>query len=616
MQPDASGDHERVEVDRHGEAEDTRSDRRIDDPTNIPPTSHEVEQGESGSTLIETRVNNPTDILSMSFEDKQGLHCSAARSAPPTEIQDEPGNSVTSLLDDRLDGFSSTSDCDQTLSELPATDMFTHEPLQLDAASIRLVQVLPPGDDGMLRCAIIQTTLDKLVVQGLEVEYSCLSYVWGLAKPMRRISVNGRSFDVRQNLYDFLQMAPLLQRDHTQTSIHTRFQYVWIDALCIDQESTIERNHQVQQMGRIYLAAQKVIAWLGNDLDISALFRRISGPLARSRLEDMSGHRSYWPSHTAANKQYRKQCENDLLRDFHSHEYWQRAWITQEVILARDIHFVAQGYALGIGLSETSVEAFDLRDREESIALPRLDAFFQGLDYGPGLLDIVQNFELYRHKKCADVRDMVYSLLDISRDGSKLVVDYARSYVDLARDLLTLDDEGTCLCRVEIVLRGLRIYQESSEDASLLIEMKNPAMLRHMSPCKNCGERNALESISLPRSAQTRLRFICLHCNHYRLPELEGLHRRAHLGHLVFMPSKLNLEDVSAGLLLWSPQGGGWHRVTGYKRALVSETGRVESLALSVSAICEIISLVATQAVLLLSSTHESHQTSNWQVVS
>jgi hypothetical protein len=35
------------------------------------------------------------------------------------------------------------------------------------------------------------------------------------------------------------------------------------DALCINQEDTQERNHQVSQMGRIYGEADCVITWLG-----------------------------------------------------------------------------------------------------------------------------------------------------------------------------------------------------------------------------------------------------------------------------------------------------------------------------------------------------------------
>ncbi|KUJ16943.1 HET-domain-containing protein, partial [Mollisia scopiformis] len=38
---------------------------------------------------------------------------------------------------------------------------------------------------------------------------------------------------------------------------------IWIDALCIHQESATERSAQVARMDSIYRSAQKVIIWLG-----------------------------------------------------------------------------------------------------------------------------------------------------------------------------------------------------------------------------------------------------------------------------------------------------------------------------------------------------------------
>jgi hypothetical protein len=48
---------------------------------------------------------------------------------------------------------------------------------------------------------------------------------------------------------------------------HLRYQakerVMWIDALCIDQFSTHEKNRQVAAMGHIFSAADRVIIWLG-----------------------------------------------------------------------------------------------------------------------------------------------------------------------------------------------------------------------------------------------------------------------------------------------------------------------------------------------------------------
>jgi hypothetical protein len=42
---------------------------------------------------------------------------------------------------------------------------------------------------------------------------------------------------------------------------------LWVDALCINQEDIKERNYQVRTMRDIYVAAEKVVVWLGEEGD-------------------------------------------------------------------------------------------------------------------------------------------------------------------------------------------------------------------------------------------------------------------------------------------------------------------------------------------------------------
>jgi len=55
--------------------------------------------------------------------------------------------------------------------------------------------------------------------------YIALSYTWGEPSPTRTIQLNGKPFQVRQNLWDFLVEA----RSRALTIM------IWVDALCIDQ---------------------------------------------------------------------------------------------------------------------------------------------------------------------------------------------------------------------------------------------------------------------------------------------------------------------------------------------------------------------------------------------
>jgi hypothetical protein len=77
--------------------------------------------------------------------------------------------------------------------------------------------------------------------------YSCLSYMWGESVTEYEVILNGRSFHVRKNLYQFLRMASRHPK-HMRSAL-------WIDAMCIDQNNDVEKGHQVKRMGDIYRLA-------------------------------------------------------------------------------------------------------------------------------------------------------------------------------------------------------------------------------------------------------------------------------------------------------------------------------------------------------------------------
>jgi hypothetical protein len=107
----------------------------------------------------------------------------------------------------------------------PAEDTFQHQPLDHENSTIRFIKILPGlSPDGLIECTITNTTVDAT--------YVYLSYRWGLATSDQQILLNDRSFRVRQNLFDFLDMR------RAKTDLMPLY---WIDAMCIDQSNTAER---------------------------------------------------------------------------------------------------------------------------------------------------------------------------------------------------------------------------------------------------------------------------------------------------------------------------------------------------------------------------------------
>jgi hypothetical protein len=133
---------------------------------------------------------------------------------------------------------------------------FRHSPLDHTIQSLRLVRLLPGlSGTGEIQCTITHTTT--------EARYVCLSYTWGEPDIVEgnHVLINGMPFPVRQNLLDFLQM--MQKTAPRDDGIFDPGRGYWIDALCIDQNNTSEKIHQVAQMGSIFSKAELVHVWLG-----------------------------------------------------------------------------------------------------------------------------------------------------------------------------------------------------------------------------------------------------------------------------------------------------------------------------------------------------------------
>lgn len=93
--------------------------------------------------------------------------------------------------------------------------------------------------------------------------YEALTWCWG-TNPSDCLVVIEQQDSTRKKMAvsEELAWALLYLRKPEKSRI------LWIDAICIDQTSTDEKNHQVQMMAKIYSHAERAIVWLGmDDLD-------------------------------------------------------------------------------------------------------------------------------------------------------------------------------------------------------------------------------------------------------------------------------------------------------------------------------------------------------------
>jgi hypothetical protein len=83
--------------------------------------------------------------------------------------------------------------------------------------------------------------------------FTALSYVWSSTEPDRTIECNGQDIVVSASGHSALQ--------HLRTSLGAYT--IWVDALCINQANTREKEQQIPLMGRIYSQAATTYVWLG-----------------------------------------------------------------------------------------------------------------------------------------------------------------------------------------------------------------------------------------------------------------------------------------------------------------------------------------------------------------
>jgi len=186
--------------------------------------------------------------------------------------------------------------------------------LDIQAGDIRLV-VLYPGKTGEpIRCSLIQESLTQVR------SYEALSYTWGDPRDTKPILLNERPFSATKNLEAALR--------HLRYEDDNRF--IWIDAICINQNDIRERNLQVRRMLKIYSSAAQVLVWLGegNEQSDKAMDFMIRISKSKANLEFPWEDESLIPSED--------ECialaENILTRP-----WFQRCWVIQEVAVAKEI---------------------------------------------------------------------------------------------------------------------------------------------------------------------------------------------------------------------------------------------------------------------------------------
>jgi hypothetical protein len=322
------------------------------------------------------------------------------------------------------------------MAELSAQSIYEARPLSREGRFVRVITIrlsTAPDESEAVACDFHLLDLDNRSLcdfkSGLplsereQVQYTALSYTWGDATPLHTIVVNDQTLQVRHNLWNFLQTA-------RKSGLK---EYLWIDALCIDQEQLQERNHQVWMMGATYSMAERVIVWMGTaSKNVDGAMKELEkSPLSAWQPDAFTRHRKG-------------------LMELYKMAYWSRAWIVQEYVLAKTIAIwfetlqidearldaVAGGETFGDWRSPASrvIEARQRRIARRKFVSADWEAEVAELADDTTVLGLLTLFHLDLY--CEDPRDRVYSLLSLldpaERARLAITPDYSVSTLGLA----------------------------------------------------------------------------------------------------------------------------------------------------------------------------------------
>ena len=242
-----------------------------------------------------------------------------------------------------------------------------------------------------------------------------------------------------------------------QANIIHNTQYLWIDFICIDQENHAERNEQVSTMHEIYMNTQEVLAWIGPEQPMYFYRNPVGVALHWFSLSSLRGL-------VLAAKSCRS--ERCFLQEVRKSDYWTRAWIIQEQLLARNVTVLLcdssmckQRLVKVRGMSSFEFFHGTWHDFTSMSAFMR-----RTLKRTPHRIPLVELLATYGDVKRSERRDRVYSLLAMSEEGRRIKVDYQKSCTQILLELLELNIERICLWLPLYLVCALGLSEEKELD--------------------------------------------------------------------------------------------------------------------------------------------------------
>lgn len=296
-----------------------------------------------------------------------------------------------------------------------AASPYSATPLKSGIPETRLFELLPGLETSPVFGKLSRHNLDD--DKHVNPPYDALSYMWGTTDGAKTIQLNDDgNFKVTSNLAAALLALRLCDQPRL----------IWIDAICINQNSTHERSEQVQLMRKIYQNAATVYIWLDVELDLNCpALRKLLTFDDNSIDGDLGTDATFW----------------EPLYPLFKNPYWMRVWIQQEISNAADLAIQCRNVILPIfnvyhflRLASSKFSSGDINtptwidwvDVYPNIHLPSRFGFLdsqhrplQGSTLSTTDLNLLGVLATSFKLQCTDDRDRLYGILHLANDYSE-----------------------------------------------------------------------------------------------------------------------------------------------------------------------------------------------------
>lgn len=290
------------------------------------------------------------------------------------------------------------------------------------------------------------------------VQYEAISYAWGnLNKPHSIHIIRGiGEIAITMSLSELLRHFRYVHRQRN----------LWVDAICIDQNNTAERNRQVRMMADIFAASTTVLVWLGvgehtdslafatieacSDLVITGTEKDIDLETLRIALCEYTGPHACFRRDLKAQEDVAIAGLASVL-DISQAKWFQRLWVVQETNrrIAKKVTFCKGYHAIDRDDSYLWNALFVLQDAARTSRFPSIradpEALRRIMDHLASSEVTINNggqtiskFLAYSDKRCYDPRDRVFALRRMLglESFDDLQPDYGLDHVEVFRRLM------------------------------------------------------------------------------------------------------------------------------------------------------------------------------------